>query len=545
MASDRRHKAACLPTRLIVLDYDKLAEGHDLIERLKEKKLEALYWPTHSSTPEAPRLRVVIELDREVTREEYSILWERVDKEIGLPGDRTARYSGQPMFCPARGADISRLKGAPYKVGRIDVPTGDASLAPGGLLTGRVNPGDLKDTDRKVLEKLRKEFPHLYRREDGRDLSEDDFALVSQLAKWTHGDARRIDRIARATEMWRKKWDTRRGDTTWLAYTMRDQVRAPFEMPKIESLAAVERRSVKPISWLITGLIARGSHTLWIGRPKTGKSTILRQAMLAAAGVRPLWRSWESSGFTIPETSRVLYLELEMADSILKAELEALKVPGWPDTVFRLTKFPSFDDDGLDLLRRVILEHRIDWVIVDSWIRVEPEVPRSMSLFKGQAFLFQRVTDLAHELDINITSVVHGGKREDNDNPEMIIAATSAVLGSADDFVVTIVPPTNDEESTRRVLFLRGRNYRHAGVRYGLDRVDGRMEMLGRLSNVDRVENETAILELLTHSTTPLSLADIAEALNRSRPNVRRSIRRLIETNRVVQDGRHTYRMAD
>lgn len=545
MSSGVRNKKACLPTRLMILDYDRLDYDHKLIERLRELQIEALYWPTHSSTPEAPRLRVVIELDREINPAEYSALWKRLSDELGHGGDKSARYAGQPMFCPARGADIGRVRGAPYRVGELtfsDDP--EPSAAPSGLLLGRINPDLLPARDAELLDKLKREFPKLYRREPARDASTDDYALICQLEKWTDGNAVRMDRIARATQMWRAKWDTRRGDATWLAFSMRGHTKTTPGLLKMEQLEQLEHRKVAPVEWIIEGLIAKACHTLWIGRPKTGKSTILRQAMMAAAGKKELWRSWSAAGFNVVGSSRVLYLELEMADSITKAEFESLNVRGWPNTVFRMTGFPKLDDDGLEQLERLVKEYSLDWVIIDSWIRVEPSVPRTMGIFQGQGYGVQRVTDLAHKLGINITTVMHGGKRDDNDSPEMMVAATSAVLGSADDFVVTIVPRDMPEESTRRELWLRGRNYRNAGMRFSLDRVEGRMEMLGKTSNTARIENDQQITEyLLTRGADGALLSEIAATTGRSRPNTTRSITRLIAAGNVVVGTDQRYRL--
>jgi hypothetical protein len=99
-------------------------------------------------------------------------------------------------------------------------PTKGAQLLPTPLLP----PAPLDLTDSELVEKARKakngpKFSALYDRGDAsahaNDQSSADFALVKLIAWWTGPDPARIDRIFKASALYREKWDDRRGDTTY------------------------------------------------------------------------------------------------------------------------------------------------------------------------------------------------------------------------------------------------------------------------------------------------------------------------------------------
>lgn len=83
---------------------------------------------------------------------------------------------------------------------------------------------DWSPSDEQLIEKIRKSkiaerFNALYSGEYLVDHSSADFALCSLLAWWTH-DASQIDRIFRGSGLYRPKWDTTRGNTTYGSLTI-------------------------------------------------------------------------------------------------------------------------------------------------------------------------------------------------------------------------------------------------------------------------------------------------------------------------------------
>jgi RecA-family ATPase len=81
-------------------------------------------WPTHSSTPSAPRERVLIELDRDASRDECiqigRVLMHDLAEEFGtavLVDDSTFRPE-QPVFVPPVDVTLARFDGEPLDVDR-------------------------------------------------------------------------------------------------------------------------------------------------------------------------------------------------------------------------------------------------------------------------------------------------------------------------------------------------------------------------------------------------------------------------------------------
>lgn len=63
----RRCKDGALPRRFVCVDLDRVAADIHPDMRMWFAKFSGVAWPTHSSTPDAPRERVILELSRDVT----------------------------------------------------------------------------------------------------------------------------------------------------------------------------------------------------------------------------------------------------------------------------------------------------------------------------------------------------------------------------------------------------------------------------------------------------------------------------------------------
>jgi putative DNA primase/helicase len=68
--------------------------------------------------------------------------------------------------------------------------------------------------------------------------SEADLSLCAQLFFWTSGDAEAVDRLFRASGLWREKWDEPRGDAT---YGQRTVARAARAVSRVYDPAAYQR----------------------------------------------------------------------------------------------------------------------------------------------------------------------------------------------------------------------------------------------------------------------------------------------------------------
>jgi len=117
-----RSKDTALPVRFMCPDMDRI-----LAPRLADLSMwlagfQGAGWETHSSTPDAPRMRGVLILDREATRDEVQRLGAAFEAEvntlfgddIGL--DRTTWKIEQPAYLPPTTGRLMRYLGDPINV---------------------------------------------------------------------------------------------------------------------------------------------------------------------------------------------------------------------------------------------------------------------------------------------------------------------------------------------------------------------------------------------------------------------------------------------
>jgi hypothetical protein len=145
------------------------------------------------------------------------------------------------------------------------------------------------------------------------DDSAADMALARNLAFWCGPDPVQIERLMRRSKLVRAKWDERRGDGTYLTYTigqvLKDQAEfytppagrgtaptvagtgrpsaatAVWSFLSATDLAAVDENV--HVDWVIRGLFARGHVTLMPGIWKSGKTTFITHAIKAVGESLP------------------------------------------------------------------------------------------------------------------------------------------------------------------------------------------------------------------------------------------------------------------
>jgi len=96
----RRKGEAVQCRSMLTLDGDKVEQG--FIERYaQEHRFASALYTTHGNTPEAPRVRIVVPLTRDVTPDEYAALARYVVSEIGIDGfDECSYRAHQLMYWP-------------------------------------------------------------------------------------------------------------------------------------------------------------------------------------------------------------------------------------------------------------------------------------------------------------------------------------------------------------------------------------------------------------------------------------------------------------
>jgi hypothetical protein len=149
----RRCAKGALPRRWIAVDLDRIQP--DILPDLRVwfSQFNGCAWPTHSSTTEAPRERVILELDRDADRTEAlavgRMLAADLAQEFGAAVlvDPSTFKAEQPVFLPPPGHTLARFLGEPINVTRYAKSAPPPSQSPPlvdsvtGEIRGKVQAG--------------------------------------------------------------------------------------------------------------------------------------------------------------------------------------------------------------------------------------------------------------------------------------------------------------------------------------------------------------------------------------------------------------------
>lgn len=122
-----------LPRRWVAIDLDGIEVSVMPAVREWAGRFNGCAWFTHTSTPEAPRMRVIVELERPATRDECIALGTRLQQEVhtefgdSVKWDDSTLRPEQPVFVPPSGEEILRLNGTPLPVLCVPEPQGGAT----------------------------------------------------------------------------------------------------------------------------------------------------------------------------------------------------------------------------------------------------------------------------------------------------------------------------------------------------------------------------------------------------------------------------------
>lgn len=222
-----------------------------------------------------------------------------------------------------------------------------ARLATTGGVTDEpapANPNNLTDDD--VIHMARtiwpcQRFRDLFDRGDISayldDPSRADMALCNFLAFWTGKDAAAVDRLFRRSALMREKWDKKRGNSTYGAYTIAkvvgsskaayhpavEKARATAAGEKADDSPIVVRASTiepKTVEWLWPNRVPLGFISIFAGRTSVGKSFVTHDivARVTTGG------EWPDLPGECAPVGNVLIVSEDSQDTVLVPRLIAM-----------------------------------------------------------------------------------------------------------------------------------------------------------------------------------------------------------------------------
>lgn len=106
LVNGHRRKDSVLHMSAIALDADSVVSADILEQRLRELKLEAFMYTTHSHIPEKPRFRIVVPIDKEIEPERYEPIARWLTNQLGIDQfDHTTYDVNRLMYWPSTSKD--------------------------------------------------------------------------------------------------------------------------------------------------------------------------------------------------------------------------------------------------------------------------------------------------------------------------------------------------------------------------------------------------------------------------------------------------------
>ncbi|HEV8609086.1 MAG TPA: AAA family ATPase [Thermoanaerobaculia bacterium] len=151
--------------------------------------------------------------------------------------------------------------------------------------------------------------------------SEADLALVAMLAK-TSRDAATLDRLFRASALYRAKWDERHGAQTYGQATIAKALVSEGRLGPLlsRSLDDLARNPPPPIRFVVENLLPEAVLALLFGKAFGGKSILSLQFGLHGAAALDFLKT-----FRFPRPLRALYVDEEMGLPLLLSRIDKMK----------------------------------------------------------------------------------------------------------------------------------------------------------------------------------------------------------------------------
>lgn len=197
------------------------------------------------------------------------------------------------------------------------------------------------------------------------------------------------------------------------------------------------------INWLADGLLTMGGFSLMVGPPKAGKSTLIRQLVLAVAQGNHFLGRDVAQG-------RVLYLTFEEQPEVLKKQFDAAgRKPGDPIVVHVGNVFAN-QDVVYDDIEAAIQEYEPTLVILDTLFDiVQLETINDYNEVKKA---LAKMRTIARNTGAHIVGVHHTNKGGEGNNS---IMGSNAIHGALDTLMRFV------QERERRYLFSNGKHGNH------------------------------------------------------------------------------------
>ena len=320
-------------------------------------------------------------------------------------------------------------------------------------------------------------------------------------------------------------------------------VNFPKKEDLTRSISAVDlmNKSFPPINYLVKDYIAEG-FTMFIGRPKVGKSWFLLQLAYHIASGLPFFEKNTIQG-------DVLYLSLEDGQQRLNSRLKILnysKIPSNLHFVFQCPKFDSQQKGTEILLRELEKLKNPKLIIIDTVQKIlSQNVRGSNTSYEKQYEQYGFIKDFAHEHGISIIGSGHQKKKKDEEEIYDTVNGSMAIQGSSDQMIIF----TNNEK--RKELYRLqtiGRDIIEQDITISKNSQTMQFHCEGTTEILEEGERRSAIRKTLEEEDKAMMPSEIDKILNgkstpRETNNINKCLQRMTFDDITIKESYGKYKM--
>jgi predicted ATP-dependent serine protease len=274
---------------------------------------------------------------------------------------------------------------------------------------------------------------------------------------------------------------------------------------------ALSAKVFEPLSWVIQDILPEGCYLL-SARPKVGKSWLALQTCLGVAYGTPVFGKMVTTG-------KAIYLALEDNQRRLKDRLQLLRPEGFATSnLLLITAWAPFDQNGITDLKNLIESENPKLIVIDTLAKVRPSMGRNASAYESDYKALAPLTELANKHRCCILVVTHNRKGKSDTDAIEQVSGTLGLTGAVDGALV-IDGIRNDKHYK---LSLIGRDIPNDDELAISRSKNGAWEMLGQATHVFISDERRQITEILKLHPNGLKPKQIAEALGKKQPTVRK-----------------------
>lgn len=188
--------------------------------------------------------------------------------------------------------------------------------------------------------------------------------------------------------------------------------------------------SKENVEWLVDNMLSKGGFSIMAGPPKSGKSTLMRQLVLATS------RGGEFLGRQVNQ-GKVIYLALEEQEGVLKDQYKTSGLTNDDNMIIHTGGISSLDP-LLDL-RSAIMDFEPALVVIDTlflMMRID-----SINDYRQVNDAMAKFRNIARETGTHIITVHHTKKDTESSGANKILGS-SAIHGAVDSALILTVEDT-------------------------------------------------------------------------------------------------------